>query len=151
MKLVQLKCPNCGADISIENISKIVKCQYCQTAFRIDGDNEPNNQNGDNEQNRISIEQEYRQKSRENANNMMAVVALILSVLPMCCITQISSAIMSIMILTSPESTKRNKNLAKISLLIIAAYIVLFIIIAALPTSTSENGQIVNNVNVIVE
>lgn len=148
MKLVQLKCPNCGADISIENISKIVTCQYCQTAFRIDGDNEPNNQN---EQNRISIEQEYRQKSRENANNMMAVVALILSVLPMCCITQISSAIMSIMILTSPESTKRNKNLAKISLLIIAAYIVLFIIIAAFPTSPSENEQIINNVNVIVE
>ncbi|MBQ3409258.1 MAG: hypothetical protein IJH12_08665 [Clostridia bacterium] len=147
MKLVQLKCPNCGADVSIENISKIVTCQYCQTAFRIDGDNDSNNQ----EQNRIAIEQEYRQKSRENVNNMMAVFAVILSVLPMCCITQIISAIISIMILSSPESTKRNKNLAKISLLIIVAYIVIYTIIVALPTSTSENEQVVNNVNVIAE
>lgn len=142
MKLVQLKCPNCGADVSIENITKIVTCQYCQTAFRVDEDNESNNQ----EQTRSEIEQQYVQKARENVNNMMGVIALVLSFLPICCISQIASAIMSIMILASPESTKRNKSLAKISLLIIVAYIVLFIIIAAIPTDTSENEQIVNNV-----
>ena len=36
MKLVELKCKNCGAKLSIPKDSKIVTCDFCKTTFQID-------------------------------------------------------------------------------------------------------------------
>ena len=36
MKLVELKCKNCGAKLSIPKDSKIVTCDICKTTFQID-------------------------------------------------------------------------------------------------------------------
>lgn len=36
MKLVELKCKNCGAKLSIPKDSKNVTCDFCKTTFQID-------------------------------------------------------------------------------------------------------------------
>lgn len=36
MKLVEKKCPKCGADLSFETKAKEVKCKYCNSSFVID-------------------------------------------------------------------------------------------------------------------
>ena len=36
MKLIEKKCPKCGADLSFDINSKEVTCNYCKTSFEID-------------------------------------------------------------------------------------------------------------------
>lgn len=36
MKLIELKCENCGADLKINSETKEVKCEYCHTKFKVD-------------------------------------------------------------------------------------------------------------------
>ena len=36
MKLKELKCENCGADLKVNNETKEVKCEYCHTKFKVD-------------------------------------------------------------------------------------------------------------------
>lgn len=36
MKLKELKCENCGADLKINSETKEVKCEYCHTKFKVD-------------------------------------------------------------------------------------------------------------------
>lgn len=36
MKLVEKKCPNCGANLSFEKTDKEVTCKYCETSFEIE-------------------------------------------------------------------------------------------------------------------
>ena len=38
MKLVEKKCPNCGANINFGINDKEVKCNYCHTSFTIEKD-----------------------------------------------------------------------------------------------------------------
>ena len=35
MKLVEKKCPKCGADLSFDRTSKEVTCKYCNTSFEV--------------------------------------------------------------------------------------------------------------------
>ncbi|MBR3490496.1 MAG: hypothetical protein IKH36_03285 [Bacilli bacterium] len=35
MKLVEKKCPKCGADLSFDRTSKEVSCKYCNTSFEV--------------------------------------------------------------------------------------------------------------------
>ncbi|MBE6157681.1 MAG: hypothetical protein E7160_02685 [Firmicutes bacterium] len=39
MKLVEKKCPNCGAGLSFNDTDKSCKCDYCKRAFEIERDN----------------------------------------------------------------------------------------------------------------
>lgn len=36
MKLVEKKCPNCGAKLSFENTDKEVTCKYCDQSYEIE-------------------------------------------------------------------------------------------------------------------
>lgn len=36
MKLVEMKCKNCGSALNVDSEAKEVKCKYCQTIFKID-------------------------------------------------------------------------------------------------------------------
>lgn len=36
MKLIEKKCPKCGADLSFDIKSREVTCKYCNTSFEID-------------------------------------------------------------------------------------------------------------------
>ena len=38
MKLIEKKCPNCGANINFNSNDKEVKCSYCDTVFTIERD-----------------------------------------------------------------------------------------------------------------
>lgn len=38
MKLVEKKCPNCGANIEFNSDDKSVTCNYCNTTFTIEKD-----------------------------------------------------------------------------------------------------------------
>ena len=38
MKLIQKKCPNCGANLEFDKEDKEVNCKYCNTTFLIDKD-----------------------------------------------------------------------------------------------------------------
>jgi uncharacterized Zn finger protein (UPF0148 family) len=38
MKLIEKKCPNCGANINFNLNDKEVKCSYCDTVFTIERD-----------------------------------------------------------------------------------------------------------------
>ena len=40
MKLKSRKCPNCGADLHINDEDKTVKCKYCSSVFEIDRTND---------------------------------------------------------------------------------------------------------------
>ena len=39
MKLVETKCPNCGAALQVEKSSKKIKCEYCNSTFILDDEN----------------------------------------------------------------------------------------------------------------
>ena len=36
MKLIELKCENCGADLEVNSELKEVNCKYCHTKFKVD-------------------------------------------------------------------------------------------------------------------
>ena len=36
MKLVEMKCKNCGSILEVQPNQKDIKCQYCQTQYKID-------------------------------------------------------------------------------------------------------------------
>lgn len=36
MKLVEVKCPNCAAKVSVEDVNKIIICEYCRTQIFLD-------------------------------------------------------------------------------------------------------------------
>ncbi len=36
MKLVELKCPNCGSNLKVDENSTLVLCQFCGTQFKVD-------------------------------------------------------------------------------------------------------------------
>ncbi len=38
MKLVEKKCPNCGASLSFDSSDKEVTCKYCNVSFEIEHD-----------------------------------------------------------------------------------------------------------------
>jgi uncharacterized membrane protein YvbJ len=38
MKLVEKKCPNCGANIEFNSENKTVTCNYCNTTFEVERD-----------------------------------------------------------------------------------------------------------------
>ena len=40
MKLIEKKCPNCGAHLKFDNSSKEVTCNYCNATFIIDKEND---------------------------------------------------------------------------------------------------------------
>lgn len=42
MKLIEKKCPNCGASLEFSETDKSCKCQYCHRAFEIERDNDTN-------------------------------------------------------------------------------------------------------------
>ncbi|MBR1385657.1 MAG: hypothetical protein IJ568_02380 [Bacilli bacterium] len=42
MRLVEKKCPNCGAGISFDANATEVTCKYCNTCFEIERDNDIN-------------------------------------------------------------------------------------------------------------
>ena len=39
MKLIEKKCPNCGASLEFDETAKSCKCEYCHRAFEIERDN----------------------------------------------------------------------------------------------------------------
>ena len=57
MKLVETKCPNCGAALQVEKRNKKVKCDYCNSTFLLDDENTINIKHMQVGQ--ISEEQEY--------------------------------------------------------------------------------------------
>lgn len=57
MKLVETKCPNCGAALQVEKRNKKVKCDYCNSTFLLDDENTINVKHMQVGQ--ISEEQEY--------------------------------------------------------------------------------------------
>ena len=38
MKLIEKKCPNCGAGLEFDDEAKTCKCQYCKRSFAIERD-----------------------------------------------------------------------------------------------------------------
>lgn len=38
MRLVEKKCPKCGADLSFDSNSKEVNCSYCKTSYEVERD-----------------------------------------------------------------------------------------------------------------
>ncbi len=40
MRLVEKKCPNCGASISFKKSDEVVECNYCHTTFDIEKEGE---------------------------------------------------------------------------------------------------------------
>ena len=43
MRLIEKKCPNCGANIEFEDDAKSCKCEYCKRSFEIERDNADKN------------------------------------------------------------------------------------------------------------
>lgn len=68
MKLVELKCKNCGADLTVEEGTKNVKCQYCQTKFKLD-DEVKHIQYDNMEQSGYDFEKGRIRAQQENKNN----------------------------------------------------------------------------------
>ena len=42
MKLIEKKCPNCGAKLSFENTDKEVTCKYCDMSYEIERETDLN-------------------------------------------------------------------------------------------------------------
>ena len=42
MKLIEKKCPNCGANLEFSETDKSCKCEYCHRAFEIERDEKIN-------------------------------------------------------------------------------------------------------------
>ncbi len=40
MKLIELKCKNCGSKLKVGEDTKIVECEFCHSTFAVDDDNE---------------------------------------------------------------------------------------------------------------
>ena len=38
MKIIQKKCPGCGADLKFDKEDKEVKCKYCNATFQVERD-----------------------------------------------------------------------------------------------------------------
>ena len=68
MKLVKLKCPQCNANLEVNNDLTMAVCNYCGCSFYIDG-----------EQVKQSQEAIRKKKARENASHCLTQI---ISVLP---------------------------------------------------------------------
>ena len=58
MKLVELKCKNCGADLKLKEGEDIVNCPYCGASYKIDEDNNENS-GYEFEKGRLKAQTEY--------------------------------------------------------------------------------------------
>ena len=62
MKIIEMKCPNCGSAISVDGDAKIGVCEYCQSQFFLDSDE----QSGyDFERGRMRAQEEARLREEE--------------------------------------------------------------------------------------
>ena len=62
MKIIEMKCPNCGSAITVDGDAKIGVCEYCQSQFYLDSDE----QSGyDFERGRMRAQEEARRREEE--------------------------------------------------------------------------------------
>ena len=138
MKIRELKCPNCGADLPDKDVNGIVTCEYCRTRFECNNDKEQNTNNSSNQQasnGRIV----YHPHPLADKYHALAIAALVLGILPICCVSQFVSMIIAFLVMFSTESTASDKKIAKTSLVVVLIYIVIFIVIAMMPSDNSNN------------
>lgn len=71
MKLIEKKCPNCGANLSFNDTDKSCKCEYCKREFEIERDEKTSNDN----YNLID------QKSMKHLNIVGGIITIIIIIL----------------------------------------------------------------------
>lgn len=64
MKLVSAKCPSCGGDINIDENSKIIRCEYCNTNIIVEN-NELKIQNNQNISNQSKVDSHFEGSKRK--------------------------------------------------------------------------------------
>ena len=74
MKLVELKCKNCGATLKVNPEENEITCRYCQTSFKLD-DEIKHIKFDDMEQNGYEFEKGRIRAQEENKNNKISDVA----------------------------------------------------------------------------
>ena len=73
MKIVPAKCPRCGGDINIDQDSKIIKCEYCNTSLVIE-DNKLGLQNESSKNNTFK----YNYQNRKSHKVLLIIFAIII-------------------------------------------------------------------------
>ena len=137
MKLIELKCKNCGANINADSECTEITCQYCQTTFKIDDEVrhiklENMEQNGyDFEKGRLRAQKEietninYNIKQNSKKKKTLWLILAWIFLLPFT---------VTYFVATSNKLDKKKKII-----IIIAMWIGFFIIVA---TSSAEESQV---------
>ncbi len=77
MRLIEKKCPNCGANLEFSETDKSCKCEYCKRSFEIERDNNSSN----------SIEENYNLinpkvvRNVSFAGGVMSIISIIMAIL----------------------------------------------------------------------
>ena len=79
MKLVQKKCPSCGASLSIDSQATEVTCEYCKQKLLIE--REENNKDFDSTDFCLHVSKYYDNKSKMSSKNIAIIVSVLIAVL----------------------------------------------------------------------
>jgi len=79
MKLVQKKCPSCGASLSIDSQATEVTCEYCKQKLFIE--REENNKDFDSTDFCLHVSKYYDNKSKMSSKNIAIIVSVLIAVL----------------------------------------------------------------------
>lgn len=77
MKLVEMKCKNCGANLKVKADSKEVDCQFCHTSFKIDDEvlhhkiDDAEQTGYEFEKGKIRAQEEAKQKKIDTQNRLL--------------------------------------------------------------------------------
>lgn len=75
MKLLEMKCKNCGALLKVEEDAKYIECQYCNTKYKLDDEvqhikyDDMEKSGYESEKGRIRAQQEQK-RAQSNYNNL---------------------------------------------------------------------------------
>ena len=110
MKLLELKCKNCGANLKIDEESEFVNCPYCNASYKLDDEtqhvkyDDMENSGYEFEKGRIKAQKEIETESYNNAlkSRIPVIIFAIIAVLGM--------MIFSIVLMVNPKIGKTKIN-----------------------------------------
>ena len=79
MKFVPAKCPICGADLNIEENSKIIKCEYCNTSLVVEDNKLDIPKNDDIKPTKNNIYNKHPKKKQSKAKLIISALALVIA------------------------------------------------------------------------